>query len=111
MLWGGATDPCTVLSITKGSISGSLFLAHRRTGSAGLSRRHSSLAPSSRPSAHGSLSPGAGAHAQGGSRGEAWGVSGGTLNGGGVPRPEVDLLLGPTLSFRKYVWHDCRRDH
>lgn len=75
-IWRRAAGLGTILGVTKGSIAASVFLASRRTGSAGLSRSHGGLAHSPRPPAYGCLSPGAGAHAQGGPRGE-------TPDGGG----------------------------
>lgn len=63
----GATDLGTIFGFTKGSIAGAVFLASRRTGSAGLSRSHCGLAHSSRPPTHCCLPPGAGTHAQSGS--------------------------------------------
>lgn len=69
--WRRAADPGTVPGVTKGSITGAIFLASGRIGSTGLSRCHRGLAHSPGPPAHGRLPPGAGAHAQGGPRGEA----------------------------------------
>lgn len=95
-LWRRAADPSPVLGVTKGSIAGSILLASRRTGSAGLSRSHRGLAHSPRPPPHGSLPSGPGAHAQSGPRGEAPG------GGGGVPktlRPEVGVVLRQRLNF------------
>lgn len=70
-IWRRAADLGTVFGVTKGPIAGSLLLACGRTGSAGLSRSHCGLAHSPGPPSHYCLSPGAGAHAQGGPRGEA----------------------------------------
>lgn len=89
-LWRRAADPSPVLGVTKGSVAGSILLAGRRNGSAGLSRSHRGLAHSPRPPPHGRLPSGPGAHAQGRPRGEAPG------GGGGVPKssgPEVGVVL------------------
>lgn len=68
-IWRRAADLGTILGVTKGSIAGSVLLARRCTGSAGLSCSHCGLAHSPGPPAYGCLSPRAGAHAQSGPRG------------------------------------------